>query len=119
MSDDKSMRKKKYTRKHYSKYVSGGKTTASSFPVKLVFMTEQGVSKEVACSVCGSNHYKETIGTLGKSKVRQGVGQFFFGEAAEVLDTTSIITYFCNMCGVAVVVRNLDTTKIIAQPIST
>ena len=72
----------------------------------------------VNCSLCGQNNFTETIGTLGKSKVRQGLGSFFFGEVAEVLDTTSIITYFCNNCGLSKMIRNNDNLRILTSPVA-
>ena len=90
----------------------GGKTFASSTPVSLSY---NGMS--VICALCRQNNYTENIGTLGKSKVRTGIGSFFFGEAAEVLDTTSIITYFCNTCGLSKTIRNNDNIRIVSGPV--
>ncbi len=90
----------------------GGKTFASSTPVSLSYN-----NMSVICALCRQNNYTENIGTLGKSKVRTGLGSFFFGEAAEVLDTTSIITYFCNTCGLSKTIRNNDNIKIISGPV--
>lgn len=90
----------------------GGKTFASSTPVSLTY---NGMS--VICALCRQNNYTENIGTLGKSKVRTGIGSFFFGEAAEVLDTTSIITYFCNTCGLSKTIRNNDNIRIVSGPV--
>ena len=91
----------------------GGKTFAESGPVSLYF-----ANQTVKCILCGQNNFTETIGTLGKSKVRQGFGSFFFGEAAEVLDTTSIITYFCNNCGLSKMIRNNDKLRILTSPVA-
>ena len=90
----------------------GGKTFGSNGPVKLNYN-----SKEITCDICGSNNYKETIGTLDKSKVRSGVGQFFFGDAAGVLDNTSVIIYTCNTCGLCKMIRYKDPIQIISQPV--
>ena len=81
----------------------GGKTFASSKPVTLSYN-----NNPVNCDVCKSNNYTEVTGTIDKSKVRSGVGQFFFGEAAEILDNTSVLIYTCNTCGMCKIVRNLD-----------
>jgi len=101
------------TNKTRSKKRGGGKTFAESGPVSLYF-----ANQTVKCSLCGQNNFTETIGTLGKSKVRQGFGSFFFGEAAEVLDTTSIITYFCNNCGLSKMIRNNDNLRILTSPVA-
>jgi hypothetical protein len=91
----------------------GGKTFASSTPVSLTY---NGMS--VICALCRQNNYTENVGTLGKSKARTGLGSFFFGEVAEVLDTTSIITYFCNNCGLSKTIRNNDNIRIVSGPVS-
>ena len=91
----------------------GGKTFAESGPVSLYF-----ANQTVKCILCGQNNFTESIGTLGKSKVRQGFGSFFFGEVAEVLDTTSIITYFCNNCGLSKIIRNNDKLRILTSPVA-
>ena len=90
----------------------GGKSYASSTPVSLTY---NGMS--VICALCRQNNYTENVGTLGKSKMRTGLGSFFFGEAAEVLDTTSIITYFCNNCGLSKTIRNNDNIRIVSGPV--
>lgn len=102
---------KKSARKTYRRK-GGGKTFASSTPVSLSYNGEA-----VKCDLCGYNHYTENIGTLGKSKMRSGVTSFFFGEVGEVLDTTSIITYFCNKCGLSKTIRNNDDIKIVSGPV--
>ena len=71
----------------------------------------------VICALCRQNNYTENVGTLGKSKARTGLGSFFFGEVAEVLDTTSIITYFCNTCGLSKTIRNNDNIRIVSGPV--
>ena len=103
--------KRKSARKTYRRK-GGGKTFASSTPVSLSYKGEA-----VKCDLCGYNHYTENIGTLGKSKMRSGVTSFFFGEVGEVLDTTSIITYFCNKCGLSKTIRNNDDIKIVSGPV--
>ena len=102
---------RKYIRKTRRKNI-GGKSFASSTPVSLTY---NGMT--VICALCRQNNYTENIGTLGKSKMRTGIGSFFFGDAAEVLDTTSIITYFCNNCGLSKTIRNNDNIRIIAGPV--
>lgn len=97
----------------------GGKTFASSTPVKLAILDEKNNPVPINCEICANNNYTETIGTLNKSKVRAGFGSMFLGEAAEFLDTTSIIIYFCNFCGHARIIRNNSAIKInayIASP---
>ena len=92
--------------------IRGGKTWSSSKPVKLIYN-----SNDVNCEVCGNNNYTETTGTISKSKVRQGFGDIFFGEAAEVIDNTSVIVYTCNTCGLCKIIRNKDPILINAQEI--
>jgi len=100
------IKKNRITRK------KGGKTFASSKPVSLKYS-----DKAIVCDVCGSNNYTETIGAIEKSKVRSGVGQFFFGDTAQILDNTSIIMYTCNTCGMCKVIRNQDPIRITASPL--
>jgi ssDNA-binding Zn-finger/Zn-ribbon topoisomerase 1 len=90
----------------------GGKAISTSTPVKLKYK-----EKEVVCDVCGSNHYTENTGAFGKSKLRSGVGQIFLGEAAEILDTTSVIIYTCNTCGLCKIIRNKEPIMITAHPV--
>lgn len=91
----------------------GGKTFATSKPVTLNYN-----NNPILCDVCKSNNYTEVIGTIDKSKVRSGFGQFFFGEAAEILDNTSVIIYTCNACGMCKIVRNIDNKKITVSEIN-
>lgn len=90
----------------------GGKTFANNRPVSLNYN-----ANPIKCDVCASNNYTEIIGTIDKSKVRSGFGQFFFGEAAEILDNTSIIIYTCNTCGMCKIIRNKDPIVISATPL--
>ena len=90
----------------------GGKTFATNKPVQLFYN-----DKPVVCDVCKENTYNETIGAFDKSKVRSGIGQAIFGHAAEILDTTSVIIYTCNTCGLCKIVRNKDPLKIIPKEI--
>ena len=96
-----------------TKKTIGGKTFSSNKPVKLNYN-----EKEINCEVCNSNNYTENTGTISKSKVRQGVGNVFFGEAAEILDNTSIIIYtILHNCGLCRIVRNKDPVLINAKEI--
>jgi ssDNA-binding Zn-finger/Zn-ribbon topoisomerase 1 len=90
----------------------GGKAISSSKSVKLNYH-----NKGIDCEVCEKNDYTENTGTFGKSKLRSGVGQFIFGDAADVLDTTSVIIYTCNTCGLCRIIRNKDPISITAEPI--
>ena len=104
--------KKRFTRKTY-RNIGGGKTWASSTPVSLYYNNQT-----VTCDLCRQNNYTENVGTLGKSKVRSGFTSFLFGEVGEVLDTTSIITYFCNNCGLSKTIRNNDNLQILTSPVA-
>ena len=97
------------TRKN--KKIMGGKTTASSTPVQLSFQ-----SKPLVCSVCAENKYNEVIGTTGKSKIRRGLGDLVFGSAISIIDSTSVILYFCTNCGTCRTIRNVDPLQIVASP---
>jgi hypothetical protein len=104
--------KRNYIKGGKTKKLRGGKTWSSDKPVKLNYN-----GRDILCEICSSNNYTETTGTLGKSKVRQGFSGLFFGEAAEVIDSTSIIVYTCNTCGLCKVIRNKDPILITAQQI--
>lgn len=111
------------TRKHKSsdrktRKNKGGKPFAVNVPVKLVIQNNEGQPFDIPCDVCKNNNYTETIGTIGKSKLRSGFGQVMFGEAADILDTTSVILYFCNFCGNCRTIRNKEPIRIVAQPIA-
>jgi hypothetical protein len=95
-----------------SRKLRGGKTLSSNTPVKLNYN-----GKDIICEICNSNNYTENTGTISKSKVRQGLGDIFFGEAAQVLDNTSVIIYTCNTCGLCKIIRNKDPILINAQPV--
>jgi hypothetical protein len=103
------MKINKYNKK--TRKTRGGKTFSSDKPVKLNYN-----NKQILCDVCQSNNYTETTGAFGKSKVRTGVNSVFFGEAAEILDTTSVIIYTCNTCGLCKIIRNKDPLLIKAEP---
>lgn len=103
----KSNKQIKNTRKN-----RGGKTISSHTQVKLNYK-----DKEIVCDVCGSNHYTENTGSFNKSKLRSGVGQIFLGNAAEILDTTSVIIYTCNTCGLCKIIRNKDPLLITTHPV--
>jgi ssDNA-binding Zn-finger/Zn-ribbon topoisomerase 1 len=98
---------KKKTKKNLA-----GKLYGTSGNVKLTYN-----DKSVLCEVCNENNYKEKTGSFGKSKVRSGIGEVFFGDVAEVLDTTSIIIYICNQCGLCKVIRNREPILIKSEPI--
>jgi ssDNA-binding Zn-finger/Zn-ribbon topoisomerase 1 len=107
------MSTRKYNKKGgKTRRFKGGKSISSSVAVKLKYK-----EKEVVCDVCGSNHYTENTGAFGKSKLRSGVGQIFLGEAAEILDTTSVIIYTCNTCGLCKIVRNKNPIMITSHPV--
>jgi len=93
----------KATKTQKKRKQNGGKTFANNQNVKLSYN-----DSEITCEICKSNNYNETIGAFDKSKVRSGIGQLVFGEAAEILDTTSVIIYTCNTCGLCKVIRNKD-----------
>ena len=95
-----------------SRKIRGGKPFSSSTPVKLNYN-----GKDITCEICNSNNYIENTGTISKSKVRQGLGNIFFGEAAEVIDNTSVIIYTCNTCGLCKIIRNKDPILISSQPV--
>lgn len=116
-STQKRRTHKRKTRKLTHK-TSGGKAFATDGPVKLVIKNNQGQAFDVPCDVCKNNNYTEVIGSIGKSKVRSGFGQVMFGEAADILDTTSVILYFCNFCGNCRTIRNKDPIRITAIPAS-
>lgn len=105
---NQSKTKTKKTRK-------GGKTFASSNHVKITYE-----NSPIVCDVCKHDTYNEVISSLNKSKVRSGLGQMFLGDAAEILDTTSVIVYVCKNCGNCRMVRNTDeyATKIVSLEIS-
>jgi hypothetical protein len=90
----------------------GGKTFSSNNPVNLHYNNEK-----IVCYVCGHDTYSETIGTINKSKARSGVGQFVFGDMADVIDNTSVILYTCNHCGMCKTIRNKDPLMIIASDV--
>ena len=91
---------------------TGGKTFSSNNPVNLHY-----INNPIVCYVCGHNTYSETVGTINKSKARSGVGQFIFGDLADVIDNTSIILYTCNQCGMCKMVRNREPHMIIASDV--
>lgn len=86
----------------------GGKTFASSKPIKLFYK-----SKQLLCEVCNHDMYEEIIGTLGKSKVRSGLAEMVLGDFGKILDTTSIIVYVCKDCGNCKMIRNTDDDKMV------
>jgi len=90
----------------------GGKTFGSSKLVNIYYD-----DNNILCDVCKNDKYNEVIGALEKSKVRSGFGQFFFGEAAEILDNTSVIIYVCSNCGNCRIIRNTDKLKIVAKEV--
>lgn len=105
----KTIRKSIIRSRSNKRNLRGGKTWASSTPVSLTYL-----GQSVPCDLCRQNLYTETTGTLGKSKMRSGFTSFFFGEIGEVLDTTSIITYFCKNCGLSKMIRNDENIQIIS-----
>ena len=106
------MKTRRFRGKRKNRTYKGGKTFASNKMVQLFYN-----NASIGCEVCKENNYKETIGTIDKSKVRSGVGQFFFGDAAEILDNTSIIIYTCNTCGLCKIIRNKDPIRIVAKEV--
>ena len=117
----RTYKKRKNFRKTKKNYIlqggiGPGKTTSDG-NVKLQYKHEKtSVFTEVKCENCSSNNYNEVIGTLGKSKARTVVGDFFLGDDMKNIDNTSIISYFCNTCGLCKMIRNKDI-KIVANKI--
>jgi ssDNA-binding Zn-finger/Zn-ribbon topoisomerase 1 len=107
-----SKRKKDYYKNNKTKKRLAGKVYGTSGNVKLTFN-----DKNVLCEICNENNYKEKTGSFGKSKIRSGIGEAIFGDFAEVLDTTSIIIYICNNCGLCKVIRNREPLLIKAESI--
>lgn len=100
--------KKRYNRtKTRTRKIKGGKMISSDKNVQLNYQ-----KKMINCEVCGKNNYKETTGTFGKSKIRSGVGDLLFGDSANILDTTSVIIYTCNNCGLCRIIRNKEPLQI-------
>jgi len=93
--------------------LKAGKTFSESKPVNLFYQ-----SKQLLCNICNYNVYEEITGIIGKSKVRSGVGDFFFGSIAGVVDSTSIITYVCKRCDNCKIIRNSPERLIISVPVS-
>jgi hypothetical protein len=97
-------------KKRNNRSLKGGKTFASDKNVNLSYQ-----DNSVVCDLCKNDEFKETISSLDKSKVRSSVGQAFFGKAAQILDTTSVIIYTCDNCGLCKMIRNKDPIKIVAK----
>lgn len=93
-----------FTRKIYKHQKKGGDANA---PVSLVYN-----GQSVPCDACKQNSYIENYGALGKAKGRAALTSLFFGDLGQSIDTTSIIAYFCNNCGLAKIVRDLDYRKV-------
>uniref|UniRef100_A0A6C0D735 Uncharacterized protein n=1 Tax=viral metagenome TaxID=1070528 RepID=A0A6C0D735_9ZZZZ len=110
MKRNTKFKKKKSNKRRTLK---AGKTFSESEPVILLYE-----SKQVLCNICNHNVYEEITGILGKSKVRSGVGDFFFGSIAGVVDSTSIITYVCKRCGNCKIIRNSSDRLVRGVPAS-
>uniref|UniRef100_A0A6C0JKJ0 Uncharacterized protein n=1 Tax=viral metagenome TaxID=1070528 RepID=A0A6C0JKJ0_9ZZZZ len=107
-----SYKNKRILGKNKTKKNKGGKSYGATGNVKLTYD-----DKNVLCEVCKENSYQEKTGSFGKSKLRSGIGQAIFGDAADVLDTTSVIIYICNHCGLCKVIRNREPILIKAEPV--
>jgi len=60
---------------------------------------------DVKCALCAGNIFLRRPGTIGKSITGDIASEFILGDSKDLLDT-SIICYFCNNCGNAIVVRD-------------
>ena len=109
----KKTKQTKTIKKNKRRTLKAGKTFSESEPVNLFYE-----SKQVLCNICNNNVYEEITGILGKSKVRSGVGDFFFGSIAGVVDSTSIITYVCKRCGNCKIIRNSSERRVRSVPVS-
>ena len=111
----KNLEKIRKTKKKYiikGGFGFGAGKTTSDGNVKLQY-NDNNILTDVKCQNCSSNNYDEVIGTLGKSKARTIIGDIFLGNDAKNIDNTSIISYFCNICGLCKMIRNKDI-KILA-----
>jgi hypothetical protein len=90
----------------------GGKTFSQTKPVEIKYNNTY-----VVCDLCKHKEFTENTGSFGKSKVRSTAAQVFLGDLAETIDTTSVIIYTCNECGLCKIIRNKDPLKIIAIPV--
>ena len=104
--------KKNKTRKNKTRKILGGKTFSQTKPVEIKYQ-----NRNVVCDLCKNKEFTENTGSFGKSKVRSTAAQVFLGDLAETIDTTSVIIYTCNECGLCKIIRNKDPLKIIAVPV--
>lgn len=74
----------------------------------------QSNGQAIICDICKQNNYNEVIGTIDKSKARTVIRDFFLGSESGNIDNTSIIQYFCNICGYCKIIRNKDPLVITA-----
>lgn len=93
----------------------GGKTFSTGDRVSLSLKTKTPIP--ILCDICKQNDYEEVLGTTNKSKARDLAGAFVFGEGFGNIDNTSIIQYFCNVCGYCKIFRNKPPLKITASKI--
>jgi len=107
----KNYMNQKKTKTKTKKILQGGQTFSTNGEVALHYK-----GRGVPCDVCKSNRYTETTGAFSKSKVRS-IFFSFLGNAS-LLDTTSVIVYTCNECGLCKVVRNNSVNQIKATAIS-
>jgi hypothetical protein len=108
MTTSKNRKDVRKTRRNIQK---GGKTTSDG-NVKLSYN-----GNELKCTICGTNNYEEVIGSINKSKARTIIRNFLLGSETGDVDNTSVITYFCNTCGLCKMIRNKDPLQIIAAKI--
>lgn len=104
--------KNRKTRNTKTRKSRGGKTFSQTKPVELKYQ-----NRTVLCDLCKHREFTENTGSFGKSKVRSTAAQVFLGDLAETIDTTSVIIYTCNECGLCKIIRNKDPLKIIAEPV--
>ena len=104
--------KRNKIRNRKTRKTMGGKTFSQAKPVEIKYN-----NINVVCDLCKQKEFIENTGSFGKSKVRSTAAQLFLGDLAETLDTTSVIIYTCNECGLCKIIRNKDPLKIIAVPV--
>jgi hypothetical protein len=82
-------------------------TIASDNVLVHINLPTNGNDSLIKCSICGHEKFQERKATVGKSKTANFLTNTFLGvNSSDTIEDISIVCYFCNNCGDAIIVRD-------------
>ena len=103
---------KKRTLKNKTKGAGFFDTFAKTFVADndLVSISLKNSTNKIKCGICSTEQFQRRRATMNKSKLANTLNDIVLGEDSENFEDISLICYFCNNCGNAIVIRDPKLT---------